>query len=85
MKQEVYNAELTPVVNANDQTESVYVVVKQYSHSPEENEPYRDKYVIRITDFIEEGRRENQSQKLTERGKESKETERTQADIGMER
>ena len=66
MKEEVYNAELTPVTNSNNQIESVYVVVKQYSKNPEEGEPYRDKYVIGITDFMYDVPEENQSMTLYE-------------------
>ena len=84
MKQEVYNAELTPVVNANDQTESVYVVVKQYSHSPEEDEPYRDKYVIRITDFMYDVPIENQSMTLHEIFKVIEKTDIYKEAIGIE-
>ena len=66
MEQAIYNTELTPVKNLSNQTESVYVVVKQYSKNPEEDEPYRDKHVIGITDFMYDVPEENQSMTLYE-------------------
>lgn len=84
MKQEVYNAELTPVVNANNQTESVHVVVKQYSRNPEEGEPYRDKYVIGITDFTYDVPAENQSITLSEIFRVIKETDTYKEATGVE-
>jgi hypothetical protein len=66
MEQAIYNTELTPVKNLSNQIESVYVVVKQYSKNPEEGEPYRDKYVIGITDFMYDVPEENQSMTLYE-------------------
>jgi glycerol-3-phosphate dehydrogenase len=66
MEQAIYNTELTPVKNLSNQIESVYVVVKQYSKNPEEGEPYRDKFVIGITDFMYDVPEENQSMTLYE-------------------
>ena len=66
MEQVIYNTELTPVKNLSNQIESVYVVVKQYSKNPEEDEPYRDKFVIGITDFMYDVPEENQSMTLYE-------------------
>lgn len=66
MEQAIYNTELTPVKNLSNQIESVYVVVKQYSKNPEEGEPYRDKYVIGITDFMYDVPEENQSMTIYE-------------------
>ena len=66
MEQAIYNTELTPVKNLSNQIKSVYVVVKQYSKNPEEGEPYRDKYVIGITDFMYDVPEENQSMTLYE-------------------
>lgn len=84
MKEEVYNAELTPVKNLNDQIESVYVVVKKYSKNPEEDEPYRDKYVIGITDFMYDVPEKNQSMTLYEIFETIEETDIYKEAIGIE-
>lgn len=83
MKQEVYNAELTPVKNLNNEIESVFVSVKQYGHSPEEGD-YRDKYVVGITNFMYDVPTENQSMTLHEIFKVIEETDIYKEAIGVE-